>query len=48
MKKKKIVTDFKNVILKKYHDFLNVFFKQKIDKFSFYKKYNHFIEWMKK
>ena len=34
--------------LKKYHDFLNVFFKQKIDKLSFHKKYNHFNELMKK
>ena len=36
--KKKIVTDSKNMISKKYHDFLNVFFKQKTDKFSFYRK----------
>ena len=44
--KKKIVTDSKNVISKKYHDFLNVFFKQNADKFSFHKKYDHFIELM--
>ena len=44
--KKKIVTNSKNVISKKYHDFLNVFFKQNADKFSFHKKYDHFIKLM--
>ena len=42
------MTNSKNVILKKYHNFLNVFFKQKADKLLFHKKYDHFIEWMKR
>ena len=33
--KKKIVTNSKKMILANHHDFLNVFFKQKIDKFLF-------------
>ena len=44
--KKKIVTNSKNVMSKKYHDFLNVFFKQNADKLLFHKKYDHFIELM--
>ena len=47
-KKKRVVTDPKKMILKKYHDFLNVFFKQKADKLPFHRKYDHFIELMKK
>ena len=37
------MTNSKNVILKKYYDFLNVFLKQKADKFSSYKKYDHLL-----
>ena len=40
--------DSKNVISRKYHVFLNVFFKQKADKFLLHKKYDHFIKLIKK
>ena len=43
-KRKKTVTNSKLIMSKKYHDFLNVFSKQKIDKFSFHRKYDHSIE----
>ena len=43
-KRKKTVTNSKLIVSKKYHDFLNVFSKQKADKFSFHRKYDHSIE----
>ena len=36
--------DFKIVMSEKYHDFLNVFSKQKTDKFLSHRKYDHRIE----
>jgi hypothetical protein len=39
-----IVTDSKSVILCEYHDFLNVFFKEKANVISFHKKHDHRIE----
>jgi hypothetical protein len=38
------VIDSKSVVLSKYHDFLNVFFKKKIDILSSHKKHDHCIE----
>jgi hypothetical protein len=38
------VTDFKSVVLFEYHDFLNVFFKEKTDILSSYKKHDHRIK----
>jgi hypothetical protein len=38
------VTDPKSVILSKYHDFLNVFFKKKADILSSHRKHDHRIE----
>lgn len=43
-KQKKAVTDPKSIISEEYHDFLDVFFKQKVDKLLFHWKYNHSIE----
>jgi hypothetical protein len=39
-----VITDFKSVISIKYHDFLNVFSKNKVDVLSSHKKHNHRIE----
>jgi hypothetical protein len=39
-----VLIDSKSVISLKYHDFLNVFFKEKADILSSYKKHNHRIE----
>jgi hypothetical protein len=39
-----IVTDSKSVIFCKYHDFLNVFFKEKANVISSHKKHDHRIE----
>ena len=36
------------MIFEKYHDFLNVFSKQKTNKFFSHKKYDHRIEFEKK
>ena len=41
--KSKIYIDSATVVLKKFHDLLNVFFKKKIDKFSFHRFYDHKI-----
>ena len=43
-KRKKIVTNSKLIMSKKYHNFLNVFSKQKVDKLSFHRKYDHSIK----
>ncbi len=42
--KSKEVIDFKLVMFAEYHDFLNVFFKKKVDILSFHRKYDHRIE----
>jgi hypothetical protein len=39
-----IVTDSKSVIFCEYHDFLNVFFKEKTNVISFHRKHDHRIE----
>jgi hypothetical protein len=39
-----IVTDSKSVVLSEYHDFLNVFFKEKVDILSSHRKHDHRIE----
>jgi hypothetical protein len=39
-----IVIDSKSVVLSKYHDFLNVFFKKKADILSSHRKHDHRIE----
>ncbi len=39
-----IVIDLKSVMLSKYHDFLNVFFKEKVDILSSHRKHNHRIK----
>jgi hypothetical protein len=39
-----IVIDSKSVVLSKYHDFLNVFFKEKADILSSHRKHDHRIE----
>jgi hypothetical protein len=39
-----IVTYSKLVVLSKYHDFLNVFFKEKVDILSFHRKHDHRIK----
>jgi hypothetical protein len=39
-----IVIDSKSVIFFEYHDFLNVFFKKKVDILSSHRKHNHRIE----
>ncbi len=39
------VIDSKSVILSKYYDFLNVFFKKKADILSSHRKHDHRIEW---
>jgi hypothetical protein len=39
-----IVTDSKSVVSSKYHDFLNVFFKEKADILSSHRKHDHRIE----
>jgi hypothetical protein len=39
-----IVTDSKSVVFSKYHDFLDVFFKEKVDILSSHKKHDHRIE----
>jgi hypothetical protein len=38
------MTDLKSVVLFEYHDFLNVFFKEKIDILSSHKKHDHRIK----
>jgi hypothetical protein len=38
------ITDSKSVVSSKYHDFLNVFFKEKIDILSSHKKHDHRIK----
>jgi hypothetical protein len=38
------VIDSKSIISSKYHDFLDVFFKEKANVLSFHKKHNHRIE----
>jgi hypothetical protein len=38
------VIDFKSVVLFEYHDFLNVFFKEKADILSSHRKHDHRIE----
>jgi hypothetical protein len=38
------VTDPKSVVLSKYHDFLDVFFKEKVDILSSHRKHDHRIE----
>jgi hypothetical protein len=38
------VTDSKSVVFFEYHDFLNVFFKEKADILSFHRKHDHRIE----
>jgi hypothetical protein len=38
------VTDLKSVVLFEYHDFLNVFFKEKADILSSHRKHDHRIE----
>jgi hypothetical protein len=37
-------TDFKSVVFFEYHDFLNVFFKEKADILSFHRKHDHCIK----
>ncbi len=39
-----IVTDSKSVVLSKYHDFLDVFFKEKVDILSSHRKHDHRIK----
>jgi hypothetical protein len=39
-----IVTDSKSIVFCKYHDFLNVFFKEKANVISFHRKHDHRIE----
>jgi hypothetical protein len=39
-----IVIDSKSVVFSKYHDFLNVFFKEKVDILSSHRKHDHRIE----
>jgi hypothetical protein len=39
-----IVTDSKSVVLCEYHDFLNVFFKEKANVLSSHRKHDHRIE----
>jgi hypothetical protein len=38
------VTDSKSIISQEYHDFLNVFFKKKVDILSSHRKHDHRIE----
>jgi hypothetical protein len=38
------VTDSKSIVFFEYHDFLNVFFKEKADILSFHKKHDHRIK----
>jgi hypothetical protein len=38
------ITDSKSVMSFEYHDFLNVFFKEKVDILSFHKKHDHRIK----
>ena len=42
-KKTRVKTNPKNVILQKYHDFLNVFSKKNSDTLPLYQKYDHKI-----
>jgi hypothetical protein len=42
-----IVIDSKSVVLSKYHDFLNVFFKKKVDILSSHRKHDHRIKFEK-
>jgi hypothetical protein len=42
-----IVIDSKSVVLSKYHDFLDVFFKEKVDILSSHRKHDHRIEFEK-
>ena len=46
--RKKSLNRFKKIILKKYYNFLNVFFKQEADKFSFHKNMIISLNWWKK
>jgi hypothetical protein len=39
-----IIIDSKSVMSSKYHDFLNVFFKEKVDILSFHRKHDHRIK----
>jgi hypothetical protein len=39
-----VITNLKSIISIKYHDFLNVFSKEKIDVLSSHKKHDHQIE----
>jgi hypothetical protein len=41
------VTDSKSVMSQKYHDFLNVFFKKKVDILSLHRKHDHRIKFEK-